>query len=46
MALVRVWRQRRRDRRQLAVMSTRELEDIGLCRPEMNHEIGKPFWRK
>jgi uncharacterized protein YjiS (DUF1127 family) len=46
MALVRVWRQRRRARRQLSVMSARELEDIGLCRPEMIHEIGKPFWRK
>jgi uncharacterized protein YjiS (DUF1127 family) len=46
MALVRVWRERRRARRQLSVMSARELEDIGLCRPEMTHEIGKPFWRK
>jgi uncharacterized protein YjiS (DUF1127 family) len=46
MALVRAWRQRRRDRRQLSVMSARELEDIGLCRPELMHEIGKPFWRK
>jgi uncharacterized protein YjiS (DUF1127 family) len=46
MALVRVWRERRRARRQVSVMSVRELEDIGLCRPEMTHEIGKPFWRK
>ena len=45
MDLVRVWRERRRVRRQLSVMSVRELEDIGLCRPEMMHEIGKPFWR-
>jgi uncharacterized protein YjiS (DUF1127 family) len=45
-ALVRVWRERRRVRRQLSVMSARELEDIGLCRPEITHEIGKPFWRK
>jgi uncharacterized protein YjiS (DUF1127 family) len=45
-ALVRVWRERRRVRRQLSVMSVRELEDIGLCRPETMHEIGKPFWRK
>ncbi|MBR1286766.1 DUF1127 domain-containing protein [Bradyrhizobium sp. AUGA SZCCT0177] len=46
MALVRVWRERRRSRRQLSVMSARELEDIGLCRPELGGEIGKPFWRK
>jgi len=45
MALVRTWRERRRDRRQLSVMSARELEDIGLCRGEISCEIGKPFWR-
>jgi uncharacterized protein YjiS (DUF1127 family) len=45
-ALVRVWRERRRVRRQLSVMSVRELSDIGLCRGEITHEIGKPFWRK
>jgi len=44
-ALVRVWRQRRQARRQLSVMSARELEDIGLCPGEITHEIGKPFWR-
>jgi len=43
---VRVWRERRRVRRQLSVMSVRELSDIGLCRGEITHEIGKPFWRK
>jgi uncharacterized protein YjiS (DUF1127 family) len=46
MALVRVWRERRRARRQLSVMSVRELEDIGLCRGEISCEIDKPFWRK
>jgi len=46
MALVRGWRERRRARRQLSAMSDRELRDIGLCQPEMMHEIGKPFWRK
>ena len=46
MTLVRVWRERRRIRRQLSVMSVRELTDIGLCRGEITHEIGKPFWRK
>jgi uncharacterized protein YjiS (DUF1127 family) len=45
LALVRLWRERHRVRRQLAVMSERELRDIGICRPEIAHEIGKPFWR-
>jgi len=44
-ALVRVWRERRRARRQLAVMSERELQDIGICRSDIESEIGKPFWR-
>jgi uncharacterized protein YjiS (DUF1127 family) len=44
LVLVRVWRERRRARRQLAVMSERELQDIGICRPEIAHEIGKRFW--
>jgi uncharacterized protein YjiS (DUF1127 family) len=46
MALVRAWRERRRARRQLSVMSARELRDIGLCRGEIGYEIGKPFWWK
>ena len=45
LTVVRVWRERRRTRRQLAVMSERELQDIGICRPEIADEIGKPFWR-
>jgi uncharacterized protein YjiS (DUF1127 family) len=46
MALVRAWRERRRARRQLSVMSARELRDIGVCRGEIGYEIGKPFRRK
>jgi uncharacterized protein YjiS (DUF1127 family) len=45
LAFVRVWRERRRARHQLAVMSERELQDIGICRSEIANEIGKPFWR-
>jgi uncharacterized protein YjiS (DUF1127 family) len=45
LAFVRVWRQRRRNRCQLAAMSERELQDIGICRSEIANEIGKPFWR-
>ena len=44
-ALVRVWRERQRIRRQLAVMSERELQDIGICRSEIACESAKPFWR-
>jgi uncharacterized protein YjiS (DUF1127 family) len=32
--LVAAWRQDCRDRRQLAAMSDRELQDIGVCRGE------------
>ena len=44
-ALARVWRERRRVRLQLAVMSERELQDVGTCRSEIACEIAKPFWR-
>jgi uncharacterized protein YjiS (DUF1127 family) len=45
LAFVRVWREHRRTRCQLAAMSERELQDIGICRSEIAFEIGKPFWR-
>jgi uncharacterized protein YjiS (DUF1127 family) len=41
---VRAWRQRREAGRHLAVMSERELQDIGIGRSEMIHEIGKSSW--
>ena len=44
-ALVRVWRERQRIRRQLADMSERELQDDGTCRSDIACEIAKPFWR-
>ena len=45
LAFVRVWHKRRRTRRQLAVMSERELQDIGICWSDIASEVGKPFWR-
>jgi uncharacterized protein YjiS (DUF1127 family) len=45
LALVRVWRERRRTRRLLADMSERELQDIGICWSDIASEIGRPFWR-
>jgi len=44
-ALVRIWRERQRTRRQLAIMSERDLQDIGICRSEIAYEIAKPFWQ-
>jgi uncharacterized protein YjiS (DUF1127 family) len=44
--LVATWRERSRVRRQLAVMSDRELHDMGVCRTELADEIGRPFWRE
>jgi uncharacterized protein YjiS (DUF1127 family) len=43
-ACVWTWRQHREARRHLAVMSERDLQDIGIGRPEMLHEISKPSW--
>jgi hypothetical protein len=40
-----IGRERRRSRRQLAVMSARELQDIGTCWSEIADRVGKPFWR-
>jgi uncharacterized protein YjiS (DUF1127 family) len=42
---VRLWRNRSRIRRQLAVMSARELQDMGTSWAEISDEVGKPFWR-
>jgi uncharacterized protein YjiS (DUF1127 family) len=44
--LARLWRARYRDRRQLAAMSERELQDMGICRADIADEIGRPFWRE
>jgi len=45
-AQLRLWRERRRVRGQLAAMSERELQDIGVCWSEIANEVGKPFWLK
>jgi uncharacterized protein YjiS (DUF1127 family) len=45
LAFILVWRERRRGRRELAVMSERELLDIGIYRSDIANEIDKPFWR-
>lgn len=44
-ALLRKWRDRSRGRRELAQMSGRSLQDIGLSPYDAYLEVNKPFWR-
>jgi uncharacterized protein YjiS (DUF1127 family) len=43
--VLREWRQRARDRAELASLDDRTLRDIGISRVEVWREINKPFWR-
>jgi uncharacterized protein YjiS (DUF1127 family) len=40
-----LWRERRRQRRELAQFTERDLHDVGLSWSEMVYEVEKPFWR-
>ena len=40
-----LWRQRYRDRQELARWTERDLHDIGVSRCDIAHELEKPFWR-
>ena len=42
---VHVWRERERQRRELAQWTARDLHDVGLCWSDIVHEAEKPFWR-
>lgn len=44
-ALFSAWRHRAKERAELARMSERELQDIGLTRLDAVREYQKPFWR-
>jgi uncharacterized protein YjiS (DUF1127 family) len=44
-ALFDTWRQRLRERRELAAMDERTLHDLGLSRFDAFYEARKPFWR-
>jgi len=49
LAILRLWRRRRRDRRELAklvLLDDRLLRDIGLTRGSAEFLINKPFWRE
>jgi uncharacterized protein YjiS (DUF1127 family) len=39
------WRERARQRKELANLDSRTLHDIGLSASDVNFEINKPFWR-
>lgn len=43
---VTAWFQRARQRRQLAALSARQLDDIGITREQAASEAAKPFWRE
>jgi uncharacterized protein YjiS (DUF1127 family) len=39
------WRQRNRERRELALLDERSLHDLGLNSGNVQFEASKPFWR-
>lgn len=43
--LLRTWRRRAAERRELAAWTERDLNDVALSRGDVVHEIDKPFWR-
>jgi uncharacterized protein YjiS (DUF1127 family) len=43
---LRQWRQRIRDRRELAGLGEAMLHDIGITRAEAQYLANKPFWRE
>jgi uncharacterized protein YjiS (DUF1127 family) len=43
--ILQVWRDRSRQRRELAQWTDRDLHDIGLSWSDIAHEAEKPFWR-
>ena len=45
LALLHIWQQRSRSRRQLAQLDPRLLADTGISAAERQVELSKPFWR-
>jgi uncharacterized protein YjiS (DUF1127 family) len=45
-ALISIWWRRSRNRQELAAMSNRDLQDIGITPWEAHCEANKPFWRE
>ena len=44
--MLRLWRQRSRERRELASMTELDLQDIGMTFCERTWQIRKPFWKE
>ena len=42
---VHVWRERHRQRQELAQWTDRDLHDVGVSRSDIVNETEKPFWR-
>jgi uncharacterized protein YjiS (DUF1127 family) len=42
---VHTWRERTRNRRELAQWTDRDLHDVGVSRSDVMFETEKPFWR-
>jgi uncharacterized protein YjiS (DUF1127 family) len=40
-----IWRERQRQRRELAQWTERDMHDIGISRSDIANEVEKPFWR-
>jgi len=40
-----VWRERQRQRRELAQWTDRDMHDVGISWSDVAHEVEKPFWR-
>jgi uncharacterized protein YjiS (DUF1127 family) len=40
-----VWRERHRQRRELAQWTDRDMHDVGISWSDVAHEVEKPFWR-
>ena len=43
---VKAWHRRNREREELARMTRRELQDLGITPGEALKELAKPFWRE
>jgi len=44
--ILRLWKRRHDGRRELAMLTSCELRDIGISSCEAEEEIRKPFWRE
>ena len=43
--VLKLWRRRARERRELATLDARTIQDLGLVPSAIQFEANKPFWR-